>query len=352
MNFGRPVAKNITYKKSGVDIAAGSKSIQRVKEKIHATFNPSVITGIGTFGAIYDLSDIVKEYKKPVLVQSIDSVGTKLIVANMAKFHKTIGVDMVAHSCNDILCQGAKPVTFLDYIAVDKLNPAHVEEVISGVCEGCKEAGLPLLGGELAELPGVYMAGEYDLVGAVTGVVEKDKIIDGSRIKSGDAVLGLMSSGLHTNGYSLARNVLFNVKKYKVDEYIEVLGCTVGEELLKPHLNYTRPVLSLLNNFDIKGIAHITGGGLLDNIPRILPENCCVTISKKSWEVHTIFKLIQQYGNVPDDDMFRTFNMGIGMVLIVKQNEVERVVKNLNSQDFPTMKIGEVEGGAKKVILR
>lgn len=346
------MVKNTTYKNSGVDITAGSESIQRAKKNIHSTFNPSVITGIGTFGAIYDLSEIIKEYKKPVLVQSIDSVGTKLIVANMANFHKTIGVDMVAHSCNDILCQGAKPITFLDYIAVDKLKPDHIEEVLHGICEGCKEAGLPLLGGELAELPGVYMTGEYDLVGAVTGVVEKDKIIDGSKINPGDTVLGLMSNGLHTNGYSLARNVFFSIKKIKVDQYIDELGCTLSEELLKPHRNYSRPVLPLLNDFEIKGIAHITGGGLPDNIPRILPRNCCVTILKNSWKVPSIFELIQQYGNVPEDDMFRTFNMGIGMILIVKQSEEESIIEKLNSQDYPTMKIGEVKDGEIGVSIK
>ncbi len=274
------MSKGTTYKDSGVDIDAGNESIKRVRKNIHSTFNSSVLTGIGTFGAMYDLSDIIKTYKKPVLVQSIDSVGTKLVVANMANFHKTIGIDMVAHSCNDVLCQGARPITFLDYIAVDKLDPNHIQDVVDGICEGCREADLPLTGGELAELPGVYKEGEYDLVGAVSGVVEKDKIIDGLKIAPGDAVLGLASSGLHTNGFSLARNVLFNIKKFNVDQYMEELECTLGEALLKPHINYTRPVLSLLDEFNIKGIAHITGGGLVNNLPRVLPENCQVMVSK------------------------------------------------------------------------
>ena len=345
------MAKSITYKTSGVDIDAGSESIKKVKENIHSTFNSSVITGIGTFGAIYDLSEIIKKYKNPVLVQSIDSVGTKLIVANMANSHKTIGIDMVAHSCNDVLCQGAKPITFLDYIAVDKLNPDHIQEVIKGICDGCRDADLPLMGGELAELPGVYKTGEYDLVGAVTGVVDKSNIIDGSRVVSGDVVLGLASSGLHTNGYSLARNVFFNIKKLKVDQYIQELECPLGEALLKPHINYTKPLLSLFNEFDIKGIAHITGGGLLDNVPRVLPENCQVIISKKSLNIPPIFQLIEQHGNVPEDDMFRTFNMGIGLVLIVNPDESEPIIKNLNSQDFPTTIIGEVKEGRKEVVI-
>ena len=344
--------KKITYKNSGVDISAGNKSIKMVKEKIHSTFNSSVITGIGTFGAIYDLSEIIKNYKKPVIVQSIDSVGTKLIVANLANNHKTIGADMVSHSCNDVLCQGAKPIIFLDYIAVDKLNPNHIEEVIYGICEGCKEVDLPLLGGEIAELPGVYMAGEYDLVGAVTGVLEKDQIIDGSKISHGDAVIGLASNGLHTNGYSLARNVFFNAKKFKIDQYIGELGCNLGEALLKPHMNYTNPVLSVLENFEIKGIAHITGGGLLENIPRILPKNCHVVISKNSWTTPPIFQLIQQYGNVPEEDMFRTFNMGIGMVLITGQNVKALVMEKLNSQDLNIIEIGEVLKGSKEVSIR
>ncbi len=345
------MSKGTTYKDSGVDIDAGNESIKRVKKNIQSTFNSSVLTGVGTFGAMYDLSDIVKTYKNPVLVQSIDSVGTKLIVANMANFHKTIGIDMVAHSCNDVLCPGARPITFLDYIAVDKLDPNHVQEVVDGICEGCREADLPLMGGELAELPGVYKEGEYDLVGAVAGVVEKDKIVDGSKISPGDAVLGLASSGLHTNGFSLARNVLFNIKKLKVDQYIEYLECTLGEALLKPHINYTRPVLSLLDEFDVMGIAHITGGGLVDNIPRILPENCQVMLSKDSWNIPTIFQLIQQYGNVPEDDMFKTFNMGIGLVLIVSQNKADAIASKLNSQGFPATIIGKVKEGEKKTVF-
>lgn len=343
--------KIVTYKNSGVDIDAGSKSLERVKATIRSTSNSSVLSEIGTFGALYDLSNIVNEYKKPVLVQSIDSVGTKLIVANMANYHKSIGIDMVSHSCNDILCQGAKPITFLDYIAVDKLKPEKIEEIINGICEGCKDADLPLLGGELAELPGVYMKGEYDLVGAVTGVVEKDKIISGSKVAPGDAVLGLTSNGLHTNGYSLARKIFFNIKKFKVNQYIEDIGSTLAEALLKPHINYSKPVLPLLDQFDIKGIAHITGGGILDNIPRILPENCSVTISKSSWEAPPIFQLIHQCGNVPEKDMFRTFNMGIGLVLVIKSDESAAVVNELNSQNFSAIKIGEVIGGNKKVII-
>ena len=345
------MSKGTTYKDSGVDIDAGNESIKRVRKNIHSTFNSSVLTGIGTFGAMYDLSDIIKTYKKPVLVQSIDSVGTKLVVANMANFHKTIGIDMVAHSCNDVLCQGARPITFLDYIAVDKLDPNHIQEVVDGICEGCREAGLPLMGGELAELPGVYKEGEYDLVGVVAGVVEKDKIVDGSKIAPGNVVLGLASSGLHTNGFSLARNVLFNIKKLKVDQYMQELECTLGEILLKPHINYTKPVLSLLDEFDIKGIAHITGGGLVDNILRVLPENCQVMVSKDSWNIPTIFQLIQRYGNVPEDDMFKTFNMGIGLVLMVSQNETNVIVSKLNSQGFPVTIIGKVKEGEKKAVI-
>tara|TARA_B100000959_G_scaffold200167_1_gene209462 strand:+ start:1043 stop:2092 length:1050 start_codon:yes stop_codon:yes gene_type:complete len=345
------MSKGTTYKDSGVDIDAGNESIKRVKKNIHSTFNSSVLTGIGTFGAMYDLSDIIKTYKKPVLVQSIDSVGTKLVVANMASFHKTIGIDMVAHSCNDILCQGARPITFLDYIAVDKLDPNHIQDVVDGICEGCREADLPLTGGELAELPGVYKEGEYDLVGAVSGVVEKDKIIDGSKIAPGDAVLGLASSGLHTNGFSLARNVLFNIKKLNVGQYMEELECTLGEALLKPHMNYTRPVLSLLDEFDIKGIAHITGGGLVNNIPRVLPENCQIMISKDSWKIPVIFQLIQRFGNVPEDDMFKTFNMGIGLVLVVSQNEANAIANKLNSQGFPVATIGKVKEGKNEVVI-
>ncbi|OGV97272.1 MAG: phosphoribosylformylglycinamidine cyclo-ligase [Nitrospinae bacterium RIFCSPLOWO2_02_39_17] len=343
MNIG------ITYKDSGVDVEAGNESVRRIKRHVQSTFNKSVLTGLGTFGALYDLGEIVKNYKNPVLVQSIDGVGTKLMIANAMGMHTTIGIDMVAHSCNDILCQGAKPITFLDYIATEKVRPEHIEDILKGIAEGCREAGMPVIGGEIAEMPGVYVSGEYDLVGSVTGVVEKDKIIIGDKIKKGDILIGIASSGLHTNGYSLARKVLFTHKGYTVKTHIDELGMTLGEALLKPHRNYSKIIHSLMDGskIEIKGIAHITGGGFIDNIPRILPDNCTAVIKKGSWEILPIFKIIQREGNVPDEDMFRTLNMGIGLVIVVSGKDVESAIIHLNKNGFKSWEIGVIEEGEK-----
>lgn len=345
----------ITYKNSGVDIDAGNESVRRIKRHVQSTFNKSVLTGIGTFGALYDLGEIIKNYKNPVLVQSIDGVGTKLMIAKEMDRYTTVGIDIVAHSCNDILCQGAKPITFLDYIATERLKPEYVEDILKGIAEGCRDTGMPVIGGETAEMSGVYMQGEYDLVGSVTGIVEKDKIIIGDKIKKGDILIGIASSGLHTNGYSLARRVLFSHKGYTVKTYINELGMTIGDELLKPHRNYSRVVHSLMDGsagsppVEIKGIAHITGGGFIDNIPRILPDNCTAAIKKGSWEILPIFNIIQREGNVPEDECFRTLNMGIGLVIVVSENNIYYSLNYIKNSGFKAWEIGVIEEGNKEV---
>ena len=334
---------SISYKDAGVDIDAGSESVKRIKNEVKSTFGPGVVTDLGTFGAMFDLSEILKEYKEPILVQSVDGVGTKLKVATMMNKYDTVGRDIVAHCCDDILVQGARPLTFLDYVATDKLRPDVFEEIIKGMVIECKEAGVSLIGGETAEMPGVYAAGEHDIVGCIMGIVDKDKIIDGKNIKPGDKVVGLASNGLHTNGYSLARKVLFEVRGYDVGEQPEGLEISVGEALLLPHINYVSHVLPIIDK--IKGMAHITGGGMVENIPRVLPEGVDVNIKKDSFEVPPIFKLIQKDGNVEEAEMYRTFNMGVGMVLIIDK-DIELTFDNIKNYE-----IGEVVEGGGKVNL-
>jgi phosphoribosylformylglycinamidine cyclo-ligase len=342
---------SFTYKDAGVDIDAGNESVRKIRKLVRSTYNESVITDIGTFGGMLDIKALISNYRHPVLVQSIDSVGTKLIVAEKMGRHNSIGIDMVAHSCNDILCQGARPIAFLDYIAADKITPAHIQQILDGIAVGCREVGLPVLGGEIAELPGVYTKGHYDLVGAVTGVVEKEKIITGRTVRPGHILLGLSSNGLHTNGYSLARKVLFDIAGLDIHNNIPELDECLGDELLRPHRNYVPPVLPLLENFSIHGIAHITGGGLLDNLPRILPPDCGVQIHKGSWVIPAIFNLIRECGNVPEVDMYRTFNMGIGLILMVSEEESQDISAGFSSVDYAVSRIGEVIAGDKTVSL-
>lgn len=342
---------SFTYKDAGVDIDAGNESVRKIRNLVRSTYNESVITDIGTFGGMLDLKAVISGYRHPVLVQSIDSVGTKLIVAEKMGRHNTIGIDMVAHSCNDILCQGARPISFLDYIAADKIAPDHMQQILEGIAVGCREVGLPVLGGEIAELPGVYAQNHYDLVGAVTGVVEKEKIITGQTIRPGHILLGLASNGLHTNGFSLARKVLFDIAALNPHGTVERLSECLGDELLRPHRNYVPPVLPLLENFSIHGIAHITGGGLVDNLPRILPPDCGVQIHQGSWTVPAIFNLIRECGNVPEIDMYRTFNMGIGLVLVVSEEQSQDILTALSGIDYAVNRIGEVTAGNKRVSL-
>lgn len=342
------------YTQSGVNIDAGNESVRRIKDAVKGTHTSAVLTGIGSFGGLYDIGEVLKSYHHPVLVQSIDGVGTKLSVARMMNKYDTVGEDIVNHCCDDLLAMGARSLTFLDYVAHDKLDPSVMEQMVRGMAKACSENGVSLIGGETAEMPGVYASGEHDIAGCITGVVEKNKIITGERIEEGDIMLGLPSSGLHTNGFSLARKILFSVAGHKVDEEVSELGMTVGEALMKVHVNYSRPVLEMLDKgVDIRGIAHITGGGFIENIPRVLPENLNAEIEKGTWPILPIFPYIQKVGSVPEVEMYRVFNMGIGLVLIVPQSEKEKIEKILESYpDYKIFEIGKIIKGDGKVVLK
>ena len=341
----------IDYKSAGVDIDAGNEAVDRIKDGVKSTFTSNVLTGIGSFGSLYDLKPILDNYDNPVMVQSIDGVGTKTIVARKLGKFDTIGIDLLSACANDILVMGARPLTFLDYIANDKLKPEIVEEIVSGMVKACRETGVSLVGGETAEMPDIYLPGEHDLVGIITGVVEKEKIITGENIKPGDVVLGLPSSGLHTNGYSFARKLFFEIGGYDVNNTIPELEKSMGLTLLEPHINYTNHVFSVLDKcIDVKGIAHITGGGLVENIPRILPDGCGVEIKKGSWPSLPVFDVMQSIGDVDEDEIYRTFNMGIGMVFIVNSVDVASV-KNALKDLMEVYGIGSVVSGEKRVSI-
>lgn len=340
-------ARPLTYAGAGVDIEAGNRAVGLMKQAVKSTFRPGVLTDIGGFGGLFAL-DTVK-YKEPVLVSGTDGVGTKLRVAQLTDVHKTIGIDAVAMCVNDILVQGAEPLFFLDYLAVGKLVPERVADIVSGVAEGCRQAGCALIGGETAEMPGFYAENEYDIAGFAVGVVDRSKIIDGSKIASGDMVIGLPSTGLHSNGYSLARKALLEVAGHQVDTFISELGRTVGEELLSPTKIYVKTVLPLLERFNIKGLAHITGGGLTENIPRILPEGVKVVLDRSKWPVPPIFNLIQGIGQVAEDEMLRTFNMGIGLIMLVPQDQSDKLVQEFADLGEDAYLIGRVEQGQTMV---
>lgn len=337
-----------TYKDAGVDIDAGSEAVMRMKEYIKSTFTPGVLTEVGTFGGMFELD--LTGYERPVLVHSIDGVGTKLKIAFMMNKHDTVGHDIVNHCVNDILVQGAKALSFMDYFATGQLVPSVVVDVVKGLSEACRNAGCALIGGETAEMPGLYLAGEYDIAGSITGIVEKSKIVDGSKVLPGDVLIGLRSSGLHTNGYSLVRHVLFESAKLRVDQEMPELGMTLGEELLKSHKSYASVVHTLLDEFDIHSMAHITGGGFYDNIPRALPTDCQAMVEKRSFEVPPIFELIQQLGDISDPEMFRTFNMGIGFVLVVPKELATDAIARLDELgETGAAIIGEVRQGSREV---
>ena len=343
---------NSDYKSAGVDIDAGNEAVARIKDGVKTTFTSNVLTGLGSFGSLYDLKPILEDYNNPVMVQSIDGVGTKTIIARKMRKFDSIGIDLLSACSNDILVMGARPLTFLDYIANDKLKPDIIEEIVSGMIKACKETGVSLVGGETAEMPDTYLPGEHDLVGIITGVVEKDKIITGETIEPGDAVLGLPSNGLHTNGYSLARKLFFEIAGYGVNEKIPELKKSIGFTLLEPHINYSNHVFAVLDkNITVKGIAHITGGGLMENISRILPDDSDVEIKKGSWPDLPIFNVMQSIGNVAENEMFRSFNMGIGLVFIVDPSNVNKINKALRAL-APIYEIGSVICGNKKVMLK
>ncbi len=343
--------KKLIYKDAGVDIDAGNEAVKRIKKHVRSTFTKDVLLDVGKFGGIISLQK-AKKMKKPALVCSIDGVGTKIKVAAMAGRWDSIGKDIVNHSSNDILVQGAFPVAFMDYIASDKIEPEQIEQIVKGIAEACRESGISLIAGETAEMPGVYAKGEIDLAGAIYGLIDAEDVIDGSGIKEGDILLGLASDGLHTNGYSLARKVFFEAAGLKTDDYVEEFGCSVGDELLKPHKSYVNIVKALLEEgVEIRGMAHITGGGLVENVPRILPKGLCAAISKGSIDVLPVFKFIQEKGNVDEEDMWRTFNMGIGMVVVIPVSERAKAVKILEKHRQKFKEIGSVKKG-KDVEIR
>ncbi|MCK4404230.1 MAG: phosphoribosylformylglycinamidine cyclo-ligase [candidate division Zixibacteria bacterium] len=341
--------KKLTYKNSGVDISAGDRATAKIKSLARSTFTPHVLKDIGSFGGFFSFRR--GEYKSPVLVSSVDSVGTKLKVAFMMGKHDTVGEDLVNHCVNDILVHGAKPLFFLDYIGTGKLLPDVIEQIVKGLSAACRKVGCSLIGGETAELPEFYKKGEYDLAGCIVGVVEKKKIVDGSSIRSGDQIIGLESNGLHTNGYSLARKVLFSRARLGVNDHPKELKTTVGKELLKVHQCYAPSIFPLLEKFKIRGIAHITGGGIKGNLRRILPKNCDAKILTDSWEIPPIFKLLQRLGDIENEEMFKVFNMGIGLVLVVSKRETNRVFKRLSSLKETAYLIGEITSGKGEVEL-
>jgi phosphoribosylformylglycinamidine cyclo-ligase len=341
----------IDYKSAGVNIDAGNEAVNRIKDGVKSTFTSNVLTGIGSFGSLYDLKPILENYDNPVMVQSIDGVGTKTIIARKLGKFDTIGIDLLSAAANDILVMGARPLTFLDYIANDKLNPEIVEEIVSGMVKACKETNVSLVGGETAEMPDTYLPGEHDLVGIITGVVEKEKIITGKNIKPGDVLLGLPSNGLHTNGYSFARKLFFEIGGYDVNNTIPELEKSIGLTLLEPHINYTNHVFATLDaGIDVKGIAHITGGGLIENIPRILPDGCGVEIKKDSWPNIPVFDVMQSIGDVDEDEMYRAFNMGIGMTFVVSPDDIGAVTDALKDLT-DVYEVGFVVSGEKHVSI-
>ena len=342
--------ERMTYRDAGVDIDAGNESVSLIKDAVRATYRSEVMGDLGGFGGLFALN--TKDYKEPVLVSGTDGVGTKLRLAFLLNKHDTIGQDAVAMCVNDILVQGAEPLFFLDYLAVGKLEPMQVSEVVTGVARACKESGCALIGGETAEMAGFYPIGEYDIAGFSVGVVERSKLITPARVKAGDVLLGLPSSGVHSNGYSLVRKIVFERKGFKGDEYIEELGQTIGEELLTPTRLYPRICLPLIREFDIHGMVHITGGGFYENIPRALPDHMGAEVNGAAWTIPPVFRLLQEWGNVDWTEMYRTFNMGIGMVLIVSSDEANRITARLNAQNETVYHIGHVTEGTHEVVIK
>jgi phosphoribosylformylglycinamidine cyclo-ligase len=331
------------YREAGVDIPAADAAKARIKGLAKSTFNASVLTEIGSFGGMFrpDLS----RYREPVLVASTDGVGTKIKVAILAGIHDTVGYDLVAHCVNDILVQGAAPLFFLDYVALGKMDPVKVEQIVSGFSRACSEFGCPLIGGETAEMPGTYAEDDYDLAGFIVGVVEKDSALPRG-VREGDVLLGLPSAGLHTNGYSLGRKVLLEVLGHRVDTHLPELGTTVGRALLAPHRGYLAALEPLLERDKVRALAHITGGGFPGNIPRVLPEGLGARLRRGSWEVPPLFRLIQKGGGVSDEEMERTFNMGIGMVVVVSPSELHEVEHSLERRGEASFVIGSVVAGS------
>lgn len=333
------------YRRAGVDLKAGYAAVSRIKRQAERTRRPGAMGSLGGFGGLFDLAAL--GLKDPVLVSGTDGVGTKILVAKMADKHDTIGIDCVAMCVNDIVVQGAQPLFFLDYIACGKTDPERIEAIVQGIAEGCVQAGCALIGGETAEMPGLYGADEYDLAGFAVGACEESELLDGSAIQAGDVLVGLASSGLHSNGFSLVRRILFAQAKLHTSDYIPDLGCTLGEELLRPTRIYVKPVLEALRRFPIKGMAHITGGGFIENIPRMLPAGLGAVIDEGSWEVPPIFSYLEELGQVPRQEMYNVFNMGIGLVLAVEERlagDVLRLFRELGERAYAIGRVLDGEG--------
>lgn len=343
--------QTITYKDAGVDIDKGNASVELIKPHVKRTQRPEVIGGLGGFGGLFRFDK--DKYEKPILVSGTDGVGTKLKLAFDMNKHDTIGIDAVAMCVNDILVSGAEPLFFLDYVAVGKLEPEQLAEVVKGIADGCVQSNCALIGGETAEMPGFYQIGEYDVAGFCVGVVDRDKMIDGSKITAGDVVIGLPSSGLHSNGFSLARKLLLEVEGHELQDCFAGSEQRIGDVLLTPTIIYVKPILALLEKCPeaILGMAHITGGGLLENVPRVLPKNVNASITLNSWDRPPVFDALKKAGNLGDDELYKTFNMGIGYVIIAKQSQAESVMKTLDEQGQAYYKIGEIVDGDGRVVL-
>jgi len=336
------------YKAAGVDIDAGNETVRRIKWLARSTFTPGVLSDIGSFGGLFRLDR--DRYQDPVLASSADGVGTKLKVAFMTGRHGTVGADLVNHCVNDILVQGAEPLFFLDYLAAGRLSPAVAEQVVGGIARACRENGCALIGGETAEMPGFYADGEYDIAGFIVGIVERSKLIDGRSIEAGDVLIGLPSTGLHTNGYSLARRVFFDMAGWKADTFVRELDATVGDALLAPHRSYLPVIKPFLDRQSIRGLAHVTGGGITENLPRVLPDGCAAEIDRQAWTVPPIFRVLQQRGDIADAEMFRTFNMGIGLIIVCSSREADRIMNTLSRAGEPNaVRIGFVVSGDRTV---
>lgn len=340
--------KGATYKDSGVDIHAGYEVVKRIKEAAKSTYGPEVLGELGSFGALFALG---QNYKDPVLVSGTDGVGTKLKVAFMADRHNTVGIDLVAYCVNDIICQGAQPLFFLDYLAVGKLDPQKAAQIIEGVARGCKEAGCALIGGETAEMPGFYPEDEYDLAGFAVGIVERDKLIDGSKVEVGDKIIGIGSTGLQSSGYSLVRNVFFQRAGWDINHIDPHLGCPLSEELLKPTGIYAKEIGTLRDQFSLHGVANISGGGLPENLPRAMARGSRARIKLGSWPVLPIFDVLADLGNISEDEMYNTFNMGIAMAVIVPENQADSVCRTLEEMGRKAYLIGDVVAGERGVDL-
>ena len=335
--------RGLSYRDAGVNIDAADEALARIKDDVRKTFDENVLEGIGNFGAMYNFDS--KTMEEPVLVSSVDGVGTKLKLAFMTGKHDTVGIDLVSHCVNDILVQGARPLFFLDYLACGVLKPDDVESVIRGVAIGCRYAGCSLIGGETAEMPGLYIEGEYDLAGTIVGVVDRSKIVDGSAIKAGDTVIGLYSSGLHTNGYSLARKICFDMAGLSVNDAMPGVGRSVGDALLEPHRSYSKVIQVVSRIVTIKGMVHVTGGGITDNLPRTLPDGLSVKVDLDAWTVPPIFKFLQETGNVSDSEMLRTFNCGMGYLTVVSAEEEEKALDAFMQATESPKVIGRVVAG-------